>query len=48
MSNLFGDSWLLLNDDVSLRWMLTLPHFLWQSAVIGVAVVSVCEPLRLD
>ena len=46
MSNLFGDSWFLLNDVVSLRWMLTLLHFLWQGAVIGVVVVVVAKLLR--
>ena len=28
----------LPNEDVSIRWMMTLLHFLWQGAVVGSVV----------
>ena len=41
MADRFESLMLLLGDDVSIRWLITLLHFLWQGAVIGgVAAVA--------
>ncbi len=36
----------LLGDGVSVRWLITLLHFLWQGAVVGVVVVIAGRLLR--
>ena len=46
MANSFESLMSLLGDDVSVRWLITLLHFLWQGAVIGVGIVIVGGFLR--
>lgn len=46
MSDLLLDLWPLPSENLSLRWVLTLLHFLWQGCVIGLAVFVVGSMLR--
>ena len=45
MSDVFR-SWLGLSPDLSLRWGLTLLHFLWQGTVAGALAFVAAKLLR--
>ena len=46
MADRFESLLSLLGDDVSLRWLITLLHFLWQGAVVGGVVAIAGRLLR--
>jgi len=46
MSDSIVDALFLLNSEMSLRWMITLLHFLWQGCVIGLMATAVSLLLK--
>jgi len=46
MSDLANGLLALLGKDLSLRWVITLLHFLWQGTVVGLVAVVVGSLLR--
>ncbi len=46
MADRFESFMSLLGDDVSVRWLITLLHFLWQGAVVGGVVAIAGRLLR--
>lgn len=46
MSDFTVDALFLLNSEMSLRWMITMLHFLWQGCVIGTVATSVSFLLK--